>query len=94
MRPNKKDTADKRMDEIDVDLRSKVPVILRKGLQRVEDIMNDKKSSDSSVLRGVEAMYKILKELKQEDIEVGVRSPSDKEDSEPAPVISLKVIEK
>lgn len=78
MRPNKETTADKRMDEIIIDLQSRVPVVLRKALGKVEAMMESDKTSDSNVLRACDSMYKMLKEL-QEAREKSNINPSEGE---------------
>lgn len=86
MRPNKQSTADKRMEEIVIDLKSKVPVILRKALGRIERMVEDDKTSDSNILRACEQMYKYLRDTQEAD--KLANSPADKtnpdlEDDEP-----------
>lgn len=92
MRPTSSETADKRMAAIDIDLRSKVPEILRLGLDRMKEMMLDNKASHSNINRGVETMHKLLKELKEEDMSNGAEIPKDTQELTRAPIISLTAV--
>lgn len=86
--PTKKELAEKRMQEIETIMKSKIPSILQSGLKRMEDILKDKDAADSIVCRIVEYATKELKDL-NEQAKVDGSSEEITPETEQKPKLSL-----
>ena len=88
-RPNRADTAKKRMQEIDDIARAEYPKLLRKGLERLSKDIDDTKTATSVVARIVEIAQKEIDKMKEIDAEAGIVPDKPEEKEETGIQISL-----
>lgn len=89
--PTKKELAKKRMEEIDTIMRSKMPTLVQKGLDRLLTLIDAEDTAPAVVTRIVEIAIKELKELKEEDLADGIVTENKEETY--TPIISLKAVD-
>tara|TARA_R110002020_G_scaffold175557_2_gene367508 strand:+ start:60 stop:344 length:285 start_codon:yes stop_codon:yes gene_type:complete len=89
-RPNRAETAKKRMKEIDDIARAEYPKLLRKGLERLSKDIEDKNTATSVVARIVEIAQKEIDKMKDEDAEAGI--VPDKVEEKESEVVQISLI--
>jgi hypothetical protein len=97
-RPTSDLVAERNWHEIPNKMKAKVPTLVEKAMARIENILNDEKASDSSVLRAADTTLKLYKEMKDAEattLESDAQEEADAEGllaavvSESKPMISL-----
>lgn len=93
-RPTSEVAAMRSWQAVPNEIRKKVPTLLRLSMDRLQDILENEKSSESAILRAHEAASKLYKELRELEIKElaalnGTSEAPETEEEEQVAVISL-----
>lgn len=80
-RPTTDVIAERNWHEIPNKMKARVPVLVEKAMQRMEDILTNKDSADSNVLRAAEGVIKLYKEMKEAEVSTLAQDIEDAENA-------------
>ena len=68
-RPTKRETALKRWEEIETEVMSDLPVLLKKAMARVKKMLDDESTKNSEIIRCMTLLIKLWRDLDEERLD-------------------------